>query len=340
MKAKLPFIEPLLYTAACFDENKTVIQFRDNELMLTDMGGRPIDDQQKGIIDKARVTRYSGRMTRQAQKRMTRSITLLSQISKAKWLVNPVTGHMIHFKLSLITLTISATTIIEPKEAYKKLMVPFLNWLRYTIGCKNYVWKAELQLRGQLHYHLIINKFIDYRVLRAKWNKLQSDNGYLREYVSKTKKLDPNSIDIKKIHNEKQVSKYCIKYMAKGEAINLLKDKLKAEQDFQYKKISLEELNQVIEIFEAGTPKIDGKLWDCSENLNEKYFTVRMTWRLSMVLTDFISDCPEIAFYGERFCFLKIDFSDPPDFMKIVLKRFNIYLDYVRAGGKKYIASL
>jgi hypothetical protein len=340
MKAKLPVIEARLYDAACFDENRTVIQFRDNELLLTDTGGRGQDPRQTKIIQDARQTRYGGRMTKQAQKRMTKAITLLSQISKAKWIVNPVSGRYQYFKLSLITLTVSSVSLVPHKEAYKKLLSPFLEWLRYTVGCRHYVWKAELQERGQIHYHLMIPKFIDYRVLREKWNRLQSDSGYLREYVSKTKKVNPNSTDVKAIGNEKNVSKYLIKYLSKGEAKELLKAKFKAENDYQFKRISKEELQKVVDLFNAGTPKIDGKLWDCSENLNEKYFTVKMTWKLSMVLQQFINDNPGIAYYGERFCFLQIDFTDPPDFMLFVMKRYKCYLDVISKGGKKFLQSL
>ena len=335
-----PYIEPRLYDAACFDEKRTVIQFRDNELLLTDMGGRGTDERQTEIIKDAAKTRYSGRMTKQAQKRMVRAITLLSQISKPKWITNTVTGRMQYFKLSLVTLTISATTIIDHREAYKKLLSPFLEWLRYTIGCRHYVWKAELQARGQLHYHLTLPKFIDYRILKDKWNKLQSDNGYLREYVSKTKKLNPNSTDIKTIGNEKNVSKYLIKYLAKGEAVELLKRKLQAESDYLMKKISLDEYNQVKNEFEEGTPKINGKLWDCSQNLNEKYFTVKMTWELSMILAKYLEQNPTIAYYGERFCFIQVDFESPPSFMLFVMKRFKMYLDVISKGGNKFIDSL
>lgn len=325
----------LLYTPDAFEEGKTVVQFRDNELVLTDMGGRPIDDQQTKIIANARRQQYSGTMTRQAQKRMTRAITLLSQVSKAKWITNPVTGRVQYFKLSLITLTISSHTNICAKTAYKKLLSPMLSWLRYTVGCRHYVWKAELQKRGQLHYHIMVPKFIHYRQLRDKWNKLQSDNGYLRDYVAATKKLDPNSTDIVSVGNEKNVSKYLLKYLSKNEDQQLFVKKLNAERDYNRGDITREELDAVLKFVYDNTAKLDGKLWDCSEALNEKYFTVLLKWKLGIVLAEYIKNNPGCAFYGERFCCIQINFEDPPDFMQFVMARYRMYLDYIRAGGSK-----
>lgn len=326
--------EPKIYDCSAFEEGKTVVQFRDNELMLTDMGGRPVDDTQIEIINQARQTRYSGKMTKQAQKRMTRAITLLSQCTKAKWITNPINGRLQYFKLSMITLTISAKKLIDHREAYNRLLVPMLKWLRYTMNCRHYVWKAELQERGQLHYHIIVPKFIDYRILRDKWNQLQLNASYLREYTAEHKNTNPNSTDIHAVGNEKNVSKYLIKYLGKGADTQALIKRENAERQFKRGEIDKEQLNKIIEDIDQGTQSINGKLWDCSEALNEKYFTVMLKWKLGLVLAEYIKQNPDCVYYGERFCSIQIDFNKPPDFMAGVMPRYRMYLNYINAGGQ------
>jgi len=271
---------------------------------------------------------------------MARALTLLSQVHRGRWLLNPVTGRMQHFRMSMVTLTVSDTKTIDHKQAYKKLLEPFLRWLRYSKKCRHYVWKAELQERGQIHYHLIIPVFIHHRELRDKWNKLQRDAGLLRSFTARTKSMDPNSTDVHSVGKDVgSASKYMIKYMAKADGPHIARERI-AEKKARAGIITDEELEAIRKETNDLLSKINGKVWDCSAALSEKYFTQVMTWRLGMILQDYCKNHPNAVFYGERFMFLKMDFSDPPDFMRAVLVRFRCYLDMIRAGGSKVVNAM
>lgn len=322
-----------LYTESDFQEGRTVVQFRDNELMICDMGGRPPDDQQREIMLSARKTAYGGKMTDQAQKRMTRALTLLSQSIKPKWITNPVTGRIQFFKLALISLTVSSRRLVSHKEAKRRCLDPFLRWLRYSHRCRHYVWKAELQERGQIHYHIVVPRFIPYDVIRDKWNDLQRDAGYLRDYTAATKKMNPNSTDVKAIGNEKKVAKYLIKYLGKGADTAALIKKNQAKKDLRSGLINQDQYRQICDDCDTMAATIDGKIWDCSEALNGKYFTLLITWRGGMNLAQYIRDNIDSVFYGERFMRLEMDFNKPPDFMRFAFKQFRMYLDLIAIGG-------
>jgi hypothetical protein len=167
-------------------------------------------------------------------------------------------------RLSFITLTLSDNSrFIPASECYKTCLMPFLAWLRRTIGGKFYIWKAERQKqtdkngkekqsKGQLHYHITTEAFILHGDLRTKWNYLQQKAGYLDNYHKSYKSYNPNSTDIHAVYKIDNLEAYLTKYISK-EAI-----KLTTETDAEFKT----------------RVTVDGKIWDCSTNLRgAKYFT-------------------------------------------------------------------
>ena len=123
---------------------------------------------------------------------------------------------MINHRLSFITLTISSQQNITASEGYKKAFVHFIQWLRRTKKVSTYVWKAEFQKRGQLHYHITTPSYIDYREIRQKWNALQKRAGWLNEYHNDYNSWDPNSTDIHEQKHIKNLSSYMIKEFIKS----------------------------------------------------------------------------------------------------------------------------
>lgn len=197
-------------------------------------------------IQQQQTKTYSGTMTKGAKKRLTKTVDMLLQLSPKRQIYSEVLGKEITHRLSFITLTISESgQNLTAKEAYQKLLLPFLRWLTRTKGVKTYIWKAELQKRGQIHYHITTPSFINWKEIRSKWNNLQRAEGLLDDFYKKFKHLDPNSTDVHEVYKADDLTGYMIKYLAKAES----------QED-----------------------KTTGKLWDCSSNLKGlKYPTFEMT---------------------------------------------------------------
>lgn len=198
---------------------------------------------------------------------------------KGRWMNNPITNRMFLHRFSFVTLTVS--DISEPldgKTAHRLLLAPFLDWMRKTKKVSTYIWKAERQYNGQIHYHITTPSFIHYKEIRKKWNELQDAAGIIDKYRAaqlawhkdgfrlRTGKIlktwpaeaqlqaykegmatnwtNPNSTDVHKVYKVKDVAGYIIKEIAK------------ACQNSQ---------------------SIGGKVWDCSDNLaNASYFSTAM----------------------------------------------------------------
>lgn len=186
---------------------------------------------------------YTGKLCIGAKKRLTKAIEHLVMLTeKERKVYNPKSGNAFKFRLSFLTLTISQSKFVNGKTAHKLLLEPFLRWMRETHGCKLYIWKAELQQRGQLHYHITSDAFIHYQSVRTKWNELQKEAGFLNEHFERYGNYSPPSTQIKSVRKIKNMGHYLVKEIAKS---------------FQ------------------NDASIEGKVWDCCKILKgEAFFTI------------------------------------------------------------------
>jgi hypothetical protein len=119
-------------------------------------------------------------------------------------------------KLSLITLTLSEKQKHTDLEIKRNMLNRFILVLQKKYGLQNYIWKAEYQKNGNLHFHIVVDIYIHHKSIRQEWNKIQLDNGYLDNYFKSFGNYNPNSTDIHSCKNAKNVRKYICKYLTKN----------------------------------------------------------------------------------------------------------------------------
>jgi hypothetical protein len=263
----------------------TKMQIRDRSVVIYRQADVTFySEKRRSNMLTVRKSRYSGKMTGGTRKRITKAITLMAMATPKKWKTNPMTGREYLHHLSFCTLTVSDTTLIDHSRAYAELLAPFLQWLRDTKGVKAYVWKAELQKRLQIHYHIVFPDFIHHREIRKKWNHLQHKAGILTNFAKEYGHFMPPSTEIKAKQSTdcKYMVKNIIEEMAK--TIDALELDIKTEIDkeiasgqlnlgtgsdfeYWYKKELTERVQRQVQI--------NGKTWDCSLNLSHAvYYTV------------------------------------------------------------------
>lgn len=221
---------------------------------------------------------YSGNMTTGVKKRLTKAINLLVMSAKPIYIYNPVTDKSHYHRLSFLTLTIpDKEPILSPKEGYRRLLTPFLQWLRRTEKVKTYIWKSEYQKRGQLHYHITTPSFIHYQSIKDKWNNIIRAEGLMKDYTAEYGSIDPNSTDINEVKHITNLASY------------LAKEFCKSIQN---------PTNQT------------GKLWDCSENLSKaKYMTIDLTNRHQAIIDKLLQQQQATDYTGNFFSFIKFKSS-------------------------------
>lgn len=213
---------------------------------------------------------YSGTVTKGAKKRMSKAIDLLLMISPQKKVFNPIIKKWQKFQLTFITLTIADNTKnYSASASYKMLLSPFLDWLRVKKNVKTYIWKLELQARGQIHYHITTNEFIEFTEIRNKWNELQLNNGMLADFKEKYGHTDPNSTDIHAVYKIQDIKAYLLKYLSKSE---------------------------------QNSTAVNGKIWDCSSNLKGvQNFEVNYEDLSAKNMLNYLNS-PDIELYENEHC--------------------------------------
>lgn len=181
--------------------------------LIRDENGQPV----LSATGELQYKTYSGVMTYHAKKRLAKAISLLNQASPWHKVYNPVSRKSVDFKLSFITLTIPSRDVVSAKDGYRLLLKPFLRKLKTQYPGFLYVWKAELQERGQLHYHITSNTLIEHHIISNTWNKILAGHQLLYDYYAKHKHYNAPSTEIRSVRKVANIEAYLLKYVSKSD---------------------------------------------------------------------------------------------------------------------------
>jgi len=156
-----------------------------------------------------------GKLSSKATKKAKRAIKYLLVQATDKKVYNPKFRTTFNFTVNFITLTLSAKQDHSSQDIKRILLNQFFIEAKRKWGLENYVWRAEKQKNGNLHFHILSDKFIPYNELRDTWNRIQNKLGYTDKYTQIHHKKSPNSTDIHSLKKVKNVYSYITKYMTK-----------------------------------------------------------------------------------------------------------------------------
>jgi hypothetical protein len=125
---------------------------------------------------------HHGKISKTAERKITRAIDYLVYMAQPKKLPHTKHGKGLFFRLNFVTLTLSSEQIHSDHEISYHIFHPFLVSLTREFKIKRYIWRAERQENGGLHYHLITDRFIPWQRLRELWNNAQQHLGYVTRY--------------------------------------------------------------------------------------------------------------------------------------------------------------
>lgn len=174
--------------------------------------------------------RANGWLSDNAKRKMTKAIDYLLYLSKDKLVHNRLTGKTFKFKVAFVTLTLSSKQIHTDNEIRNLLINQLFVELKRYHSVKNYVWRAEKQINGNIHFHILVDRFVPWWELRNRWNRIQNKLGYVDRFREKMerqntgrKKVEwnnPNSVDIHSLYQVKNIKKYLCKYLSKNVKID------------------------------------------------------------------------------------------------------------------------
>jgi hypothetical protein len=259
----------------------------------------PKSTHNKKSISNLERNLHHNKMSKQSTTKCKRAINYLLLNSQNKNNYTKLNWKELKYRIAFITLTLSSEQNHTDNYIKKYMLNNFLVEAKRLWDVKHYVWRAEKQLNGNIHFHILVDKFIPWQELRAIWNRIQGNHGYIEKYRynmkeyhkngfkintqllnkwsvtnqlkaykigQKTNWSNPNSTDIHSIKLINNVGSYVTKYMTKGSKINHIKVKA---SDINYIKPLFKEFpklsNNTLKFLRnvANT----GRLWSCSVEL-------------------------------------------------------------------------
>lgn len=128
--------------------------------------------------------------------------------------------------LTFVTLTLPSKQVHSDNEIKRTCLTPFIETLKRKYSVWNYFWRAEAQENENIHFHIIIDSYIEWQKIRKEWNKCVNKLKYVDEFERKHGHNDPNSTDIHGLKNIKSIEAYVIKYCCKQDGYRPIKGRL------------------------------------------------------------------------------------------------------------------
>lgn len=264
-----------------------------------------------------------GDLSVKGSKAIKTAINWLEHLSKKQKVFCKELGRDIPFKLNFITLTLPSNQIQGYCDNYgnytecsnvsrfvsevninngvfdfiysdnyvkKEFLNHFLVLLRRECKVHNYVWRAESQKNGNIHFHLTTNKYIQWQKLRELWNRVLAKSDLISNYQNQFKNmsfeeyceyrgkhipienlkkaydygvstnwLQPNTTDVHAVYKIKNMAAYLCEYMAKNNE--------------NYRKIegSLWRSSMLLSKLKAATVLVSGRIADELARFTECY---------------------------------------------------------------------
>jgi len=255
---------------------------KSKENLLQNVASEIQNQEVKGI--------YNGHMSKATRKRVTKFLD--TWIQSLVFHNSQVRKRDRKHNLVFFTLTLSSKQIHSDNEIKRKIFNPFIDYCKRKDVFENYFWKAEKQKNGNIHFHLIIDKYLDLGKIKKLWNTFQNRLGYLDSYQKQQKKKYKNGYfhdTSQKQYNRKTKSKEVVphsiqlKRYQKGTKSNwsspnsidlrkldhqkniinyLLKYLVKGIK--QYKDESQEQFEKRKEV-----EHVQGRIWGCSDEIKK-----------------------------------------------------------------------
>lgn len=201
----------------------TVMRVRESRIILRTepVFNIPRKKREHENLKEDRAKAYSGYLSKSAccviEKRMQcwlNAIFINNKDIKSLGIVRPYLPVM-------ITVTLASKQVHNDKFIKRHLLQEFLKALSRKKNIRYTFWKAEAQLNGNIHFHIIIDQYIDMKFVQGLWNYYQLKHGYLNERISQGLDKNPPSTKITGMQGNKSPIAYILKYVQKSKYLKI-----------------------------------------------------------------------------------------------------------------------
>jgi len=169
---------------------------------------------------------FPGKLSLNASRKLKTALRWMVAAATPKMVFEKKHKGMVPWKINLGTLTFKEN--MQDDNRARRILSSWLEVAKYRWGVNSYVWKAEPQHRGAIHFHFSTDVYIPHAELRYTWNRALHKDGLGT--------MKSNSTDVHAVVNVGNLEAYLSEYMLNDEK-------------------------------HAGRRDITGRLWGCSQNL-------------------------------------------------------------------------
>ena len=194
------------------------------------------------------------------------------------------------FNINFITLTLPASQEHSDDEIKSVALNNFLNICRKRYNLGEYVWKAESQINGNIHFHIVTDTYIRYDKIQEAWNssvelltcgnvETKKMEGYVTRFANKIGHRFPNSTDVHSVKHVKKIASYISKYMSKNRSFHCIgelriidgkeKEILYGSDQYRNEEGGKKKGKVIANIIAGPCRRIQGKLWFLSRGLSQ-----------------------------------------------------------------------
>jgi hypothetical protein len=229
------------------NEFQPFIQFNNSYLLKYALCTNPSLSRHSSSLDnlKNKYNYSNGVMSENTRKAIK---SKLSAYFDAIASLNPMTRKKQGILNNIITLTLPSEQIHEDNTIKRECLSRFIERLVSNYDVRFYYWVAEKQKNNNIHFHVLIDRFVDWRWVRDTWNNRVEKLGYITRFEQKNGHRDPNSTDIEVIKNISKTSDYVSKYTTKLDQQGGIQGRLHGECDIlnKIKKFTFEYDSEVM----------------------------------------------------------------------------------------------
>lgn len=113
----------------------------------------------------------------------------------------------------LITLTLPAKQSESDNVVKRRYLGVWLQNLERVHKGINWLWVAEAQHNGNIHFHVIVDRYVQWEWVRRTWNRVLSNGDYIERFAAKFKHQDAPSVDVCGQKSMTNPAAYITKYL-------------------------------------------------------------------------------------------------------------------------------
>lgn len=269
-----------------------------------------------------------GKVSIQARRKVGKAIDYLLFMANDKFLPDSACGKNYKFKIAFITLTLPSTQVHPDNTIKDVILNQLLIELKVRYKVRNYVWRAEKQKNGNIHFHLLVDKFIPWSELRDRWNRICNKLGYVERYRDQMRQFHEGGFKLRK----ELLSKWDYKSQVKAYTTGKNNDWNSPNSTDIHSLYKIHKIKEYVTKYctkDEDNSEVNGRLWGSNYELSDiKGANIIMDEEIKSELNEMINEFKPKIYTGDYFTiiYLSVHTLQQTKYQTL-FKIFSNYLD-------------